>query len=1083
MILKQSISLTTILCLLVTLSMAQNPWKFTEESQLEKKETNRYIIPQKYLTVSADLYELGNILAAAPLRFTEDAKKEVTSIELPMPDGTFQRFAILNAPLMHPKLAAQYPEIQTYSGYGIDDPTAHIRLDLSPQGFHGMILSGKHSGVFIEPYAQFDLQDYIVYYKKDNHAKENFVCHFDEIEQENNITRADRDAAKAFAGDCILRTYRLAVACTGEYTDFHGGTVALALAAVNTTMNRVNGIFENDISVTMTLVPNETDIIYLDGTTDPFTNGTPGTMINENQTVCDDVIGTANYDIGHVFGTDSGGLAQLQSPCGGGKARGVTGSGAPIGDPFDVDYVAHEMGHQYGGNHTQNNSCNNTAVSMEPGSASTIMGYAGICPPNIQNNSDAYFHAISIQEMTSFITSFFGNSCAAQTNTGNTPPTADAGSNHVIPGQTPFVLTAAPSTDNNPNGPANLTYCWEQMDAPQAPMPPQPTNTVGPAFRSLFATPEPYRYFPNLPAIIAGTTPTWEVLSSVDRDYNFRLTVRDNYAGNGGPGSGCTGEDDMSVEVDGDSGPFVVLVPNTAGECWSAFSQQTVTWDVANTNQAPVNTPNVDILLSTDGGLTYPTVLASNVPNNGSYTVDVPDMQTTTARIMIIGNGNIFFDISDEDFEIKAASGAFFINANPSNQTICSGDNAIYDIDLGLTASTSNDVTLSVNGNPAGTTANFTNTTLAVPGSTQLTIGNTASAAVNTYTLTITGTDGTSTISQDVTLTIVSGNPSTTLNNPANGATNTNTSPTFDWSTVANAISYELELATDSGFSNIIDNPTGLTNNSYTTNLALDINTIYYWRVKTVNACGEVYSSTYSFTTDNIVCISFNSTDTPVNIIDNTTVTSTLNIPNQGTITDIDVYLDISHTWVGDLIINISHDGTTVNLLDNVGNPAISGDGCGNDNIDATLDDDSTVAVEDECNSGPAISGTVNPEGSLSDFNGLDLNGDWILSFEDTFGQDSGTVNAYTLNICYTPPPSVNCPPVINVPDEPIPNSLYQAGVTVISDGVVANGSNVTFDAGQCIELNETFEVEPGAVFEAIIGGCATLTTDTEEDK
>jgi hypothetical protein len=342
-----------------------------------------------------------------------------------------------------------------------------------------MIKVPDHPTIYIDPIFKGNTTYYIVYNKNDFQANKIKECLFESEIQGTGKPSVD-ETTKSYL-TCELRTYRLALASTVEYTNFHGGTKALSQAAQVTTMNRVNGVFERDLTLTMTIIPNNDLIVYAGATTsDPYTNGDPGLMINENQTTCDNVIGSANYDIGHVFGTNSGGLAGLGVICvGGQKARGVTGSGAPIGDPFDIDYVAHEMGHQYGANHTQNNNCNrNNATAMEPGSASTIMGYAGICTPNVQNNSDDHFHGISLQEMGNRISN---TTCAVKTPVANSAPQIiSTNGNVTIPAGTPFALTAdVIDADGDV-----LSYCWEQMNNEISTQPPVSTSTGGPNFRS-----------------------------------------------------------------------------------------------------------------------------------------------------------------------------------------------------------------------------------------------------------------------------------------------------------------------------------------------------------------------------------------------------------------------------------------------------------------------------------------------------------------------------------------------------------------------------------------------------------------------
>ncbi len=640
---------------------ADNPWSFQDEAAIVAKHANRRIIPEKYRTAHLDVSELKLLLTHAPLWQTDDAAKHFTKMTLPMPDGSFQSFRILEAPVMHPALAKKYPEIKSYAGAGLDDPTAYLRFDLTPKGFHGMILSGNGSDVFIDPYADSDTEHYVVYFKKDFQKNAGWACLAHEV---NPDTDKKPLPPIAKAGDCKLRTYKLALACTGEYAQFHGGTVASALAAMNTTMTRVNGVYERELSVTLQMVANNDLLIYTNPNSDPYTNNSGSTMLSQNQTNCDAKIGSANYDIGHVFSTGGGGIAYIKAVCNNSvKAGGVTGLSAPVGDPFDVDYVCHEMGHQFGANHTQNNDCNrNAATAMEPGSGSTIMSYAGVCAPNIQSHSDAYFHAATLQQIAAHITGN-GNSCAT-TSSINDAPVVETVANFTIPKSTYFVLTGN-ATDANPNDP--LTYCWEQMDNEVASMPPQSMNAAGPLFRSYPPTSSPERYFPNLDAIVNNQSPTWEKMPGVGRTMKFRLTVRDNH-----PGGGCTDETDVTLTVAGNAGPFVVTGPNTA-VTWHGGSSQTVTWDVAGTTAAPVSCANVDILLSLDGGYTWPITLVSATPNDGYQAVTIPNEATSQARIMVRGSGNIFFDISNQNFTISQAP-QFLVTASGTNVK-CAGGN------------------------------------------------------------------------------------------------------------------------------------------------------------------------------------------------------------------------------------------------------------------------------------------------------------------------------------------------------------------------------------------------------------------------
>ncbi len=451
-----------ILCCLFAitgLTAQADVWKPIKNDDLPFT-AERRIVPNKMQLLEADILALQALLHAAPHELDVAPGNSSIELTLPNPKGEPEIFKIVAYDMMEPALREEWDFIHTWRGVSSKNPLVTIRLDWTARGFHAMVLDGADQW-FVDPYFWEHNTHYQSYYKRDYpQPEEVFECGVQT--EEGAQTPGSSSAPAFFAGDCELQTYRLANACTGEYTAFHGGTVAGAASAIATTLNRTNGIYEMDLAIRLILVANNNSIIYTDGATDPYTNNSGGVMLNENQANLDVVIGTANYDIGHVFSTGGGGIAQLRSPCtSGGKARGVTGLGNPVGDPFDVDYVAHEVGHQFGGNHPQNNNCQRSSASMEPGSASTIMGYAGICAPNIQSNSDAYYHGISIQEIADYMQIGGGNGCATVIAPANDPPTITTpGLDYIIPASTPFVLTASAS---DPNGDA-LTYNWEQWD-------------------------------------------------------------------------------------------------------------------------------------------------------------------------------------------------------------------------------------------------------------------------------------------------------------------------------------------------------------------------------------------------------------------------------------------------------------------------------------------------------------------------------------------------------------------------------------------------------------------------------------------
>jgi len=585
-------------------------------------------------------------------------------IDLPAANGKFARFSIIESPVMAPALAAKFPNIKTYRGRGIDDPAATLRISVTPAGFSAQVLSPSGTQ-YIDRLFRDDTTRYACYARRDysgnklnqqraradlkDGGQHAFRCLLQGNQKQTPQAKAPRAARSSGA---TLRTYRIAVAATGEYTAFHGGTVAGGQAAIVQAINRITGVYEQELSVRLVLVANNDQLVFTNSVTDPYENNQAEQMLEQNGITLDEKIGSGNYDIGHVFSTGGGGLAGLGVVCSSGKAEGVTGMGDPVGDSFWIDFVAHEIGHQFGANHTFNgnqDSCaggnRNEPTAYEPGSGSTIMSYAGICgTDDIQPHSDAIFSTASYDEIRTLIESI---GCATNTATGNSSPNINAGADYTIPAQTPFELTAV---GNDANAGDILTYLWEERDLGSFNAPNDPDNGSSPIFRVWTPSTNPTRTFPRLTDLINNTTAKGEQLPTSNRVMKFRATVRDNRAGGGG-----VNQDDTQITATTGAGPFLVTAPNASGGSFSAST--TVTWNVAKTTASPVNTSHVDILLSTDGGITYGTTLLSNTPNDGSELVTLPAIATTTARIKVKAVNNIFFDISNNNFTITPPAG------------------------------------------------------------------------------------------------------------------------------------------------------------------------------------------------------------------------------------------------------------------------------------------------------------------------------------------------------------------------------------------------------------------------------------------
>ncbi|UAY51182.1 reprolysin-like metallopeptidase [Ferruginibacter albus] len=659
-----------LLLMLVTNLQAQNNF-FTDikESKL-KNVTRRIIIPDKYRTLSLDTVSVMQLLKKAPQENELAARKTAPIIALPLPNGTISRFRIWETPIMAPELAAKFPQIKTYTGQGIDDRYATVKIDWTNQGLHAVIASVITHTVFISPYAFGNKTAYLSCYASDLRSEGSIYS--DAILKAPSLLQSRPADEWVTSIPCIgsqLHTYRIAIACTGEYaqkvTNNSTPSVSDVLSVITSVINTVNGIYEKELSIRFVFAANENSIIYTNPNTDPFPTGaSQQTIVDNGQTAITNNIGNGNYDVGQTFSTEIHGGASAEGiVCvDNTKAYSTTGLANPVGDRFAIDYVAHEIGHEFYAHHTFNSSlggCSqpgqfSATTNSEPGSGSTIMCYASgnsstniICSTdNLQTTTDPYFNAVNFDEIEAY--SMFGSSCYTSTATGNTPPVVNAVANYTIPRSTPFVLTGS-ATDVDGDA---LTYCWEQMDVGGPEGTWNHPSGDAPIFRSFLPDTTPTRYFPKLSDVINNTTTIGEIMPSYTRVLHFRLTARDNKAGGGGV---CNTKN--SVTVDGNSGPFTVTYPNATGITWLGGATKTVTWNTMNTQAAPVNCSNVTIQLSTDGGNSYPVTLVSSTSNSGTAQVQMPlGITSNTARLRVMAVGNIFYDISDNNFTIQDTS-------------------------------------------------------------------------------------------------------------------------------------------------------------------------------------------------------------------------------------------------------------------------------------------------------------------------------------------------------------------------------------------------------------------------------------------
>jgi len=1011
---KKSTLIFLIIIFLKTTGFSQpkNSWKdITQTNKQPSKNTLRENFPRNFKLFELNFTQLSTDLSQVN---KNDFKKDSpgTIILFPNSAGGFESFEVYEYSNFEPALQAKYPYIKSFIGRGIDDQFAQIRFSSDAAGIQAMIFRKGKTNEFIEAYSS-DSSVYCVYESNRTKGSLPFTC----STVENNLAQSlNRDSSQSITVNNELLTFRLALSCNGEYSTYFGGTVANALAAMNATMTRVNGVFENDLSIHMNLISNNDAIIFLDPTTDPYTN--LNNWNNQLQTTLTSIIGESNYNIGHMFGATGGGgnAGCIGCVCvDGQKGKGITSpaDGIPAGDTFDIDYVAHEMGHQFGANHTFSHNVENAGVNVEPGSGSTIMGYAGITARDVQPHSDDYFIYASIKQIQE---NMIDKTCPVRTPLTNHSPITDAGFDYKIPVSTPFILKgSATDTDGD-----SLSYCWEQNDTATnqtgVNSAASPTKTGGPNWRSYSPTTTPVRFCPPLERVISnqlttqGTDIAVEAVSSVGRELNFILTARDNSLG-----AGSTGSDGMNIVVDATSGPFVVTYPNNTID-WIAGTNQTVTWDVAGTDNTIVNTKFVDIYLSYDGGYTYPVMLASKVPNDGSETITVPNNVGSANRIMVKGYNNIFYDISNADFSISQPVNPDFAIAfngteGEQNKGICIGSDISFTFQHNAYQGYSNTTTYTATGTPTDAIVTFSPTSSTADESVTVSITNTSGAVPGFYSINVLATDGTTT--KIVPLYLDLYNSTFALPNltaPANLAEGLPTNLLLTWDADTNATEYDLEVALNDDFSNIIFATTCNTN-YFSLNNLLEI-TDYFWRVLPKNPyCSGNFSATNKFTTGEIVCNDYSSINVPITIptTANVTVNSTLDVPDNFILTDVNVSLDITHSWVHDVTITlISPNGTSVKLVEKP---------CTNSNLQnilADFNDDGTTLV---CETNPALTGTIKPLQSLSAFNGMSSAGTWTLRVLDSVNQDGGSINNWSLNLCKSQVP-------LNINDNSIQNLM-----------------------------------------------------------
>ncbi|MFK8163030.1 MAG: reprolysin-like metallopeptidase [Lewinella sp.] len=971
-------------------SLSGQHWTDTETFQTFTKDDYEQ---HNARSLKTKAFELKRLLFSAPEESNVKAEESPLRLTVPTPEANVNAiFRIVSYQLSGTDGTDQFAHIRTWYGVNEQDPQQTIFLDWTEQGFHASI-RGAGRPYFIDPAEVGNSSLYVSYFPEVSFDKVNeaFICET----LPDQFAPPEDNPESLSAGDCVLRQYRIAVSATNAYSNFHGATsvqqAGLVHSAIVTTLNRVNQIYTRELSVRLQLIPNNDTLYFYSEVDNPYSDNAVSVLINENIALQRDRIGNDNFDIGHVFTQgENNGRGFLRSGCDPDlKGGGATSLMAPQGDPFDVDYVAHEIGHQLGANHTQNNACNYSPISgMEPGSGSTIMGYAGICTPNIQQQSDDYFHGRSIEEITEYVENIFtGGRCATIIDNSLFNPIVSPVDDYQIPHGTPFKLTGQAT------GNGAITYNWEQFDVEQAIMPPVGTSETGPLFRSFAPTESGERFFPKFETVLNNETPEWEAIPEVGREMNFHLTVRNN-----GAAYGCAGEESTLIEVDGEHGPFVVTDPSNSNQ-WSSGQVAQIQWDVAGTDAPEFNSPTVDILLSADGGSTF-LPLAVGVPNNGFTEVTVPEVVSTTARLMVRSSNNIFYNLSKFNFSIVDTVGTPAIalfSSSPANITDCfsTADEASFSFITRSSGGATDSLLFTVTGMPEGVTARFSPERPRPGGLFTVTLAGLSTLPQGEFTGEVIYDGNYGTVSKSITVNKIGVAPRAGPDGMVPAGFLQDIRPTLS-AEDNGGDQFQIQLATDASFSNMLYDRTG-TVPSYTLPSYLSANTRYHWRIRSLQeggGCGISLWNNQDFITGS--CPIYVSSSPPVEISTGPPPQISemvMEIREGGILNDLDlVLLDIEHSYLNDVQVELeSPEGNIVTIFDR---------SCGGNNDILMSFDDEAASITFNC---PPVDPTAfvrTPNLPLSMFDEEEILGNWTIRVTDNANQDGGQINGFALKTC-----------------------------------------------------------------------------------
>ncbi|MEM9836901.1 MAG: reprolysin-like metallopeptidase [Bacteroidota bacterium] len=1011
----------------------------------------------QYGEVLVDRSLLTNQLAQVPLEGTTSAGESY--VDLPTPEGEMRRFQIIESPIMQPGLAARYPELKSYRVIG---PQGTGRMAVSPFGVTAAIM-GEEGEYFINRAEEMATDHHLVYYTKDVDLNLGDLdlpalgCGWDAAEAEEEAiyfgwnndrsTAATNAAARSTQSMLGLHVYEFALVCTGEFANLKGGTLTGVMNAYNEAMTVLNGILEREVGIRFMLIENNDSLIYLDADTDPFNNANNGGALLGQVAGAISLAGISQnaFDLAHLFTascTDVGGVVS-GAACTEGKTRGVTCNFGNNIAAVARGTMAHEIAHQFGVGHSWSNCPGSegqlaSSSAFEPGAGTTIMSYAGACGNQNIGGRDAYYHIGSVDQFINFSRNVNPGGCVTVLTPENNEPVISLPytDGFYIPILTPFELEGS-ATDADGD---DLLYNWEQYDL-------GPSSPLGDPFANspLFRSYPPSRFgatrtVPRIDRIINNTLYLPEQLPDYSRDITFRFSVRDQ-----NPAVGSTVAQSVSFRSTDEAGPFLVTSPNLGNEVWQEGDFREVTWDVANTNQGLVNCQSVNILLSRNGGQSYPIVLAENAPNNGRTFVTIPIGETgNNYRIKVAAADNIFFDISNQSFRINPATvPSFSLSVNPLSEQICLPDATTLTFSSGSILGFENEIELAlVSSLPAGVVANFDNATL-VPGeSANLELDfSDASFEGDLEVMVQASAAGVDTTFRTVLLDVVNNDFSDLrLTSPAEGTQGILLTTDFDWTDAQYANAYDIQIATNADFNeaSIFEEAFDFTENAYEQDEFFAANQLYFWRVRPTNECGPSrWGDPSTFRTVSAQCDDYVSNDTPVLMPGSGgtyTRSTSIFVDQMGQINDVNLpNVDINYQFMRNIKVTlVSPNSTRVVLYD---------ENCFfTTRMNIGFDDDAPMDII--CP--PDDNRVFRPVESLSAFDNEQTFGTWTLEVAvSETGGSVGSIDDWSIEFCTTSTPAT--PPTLVLNDE----SEVPPGAGTNITGQVLRAEDNNFNASE----------------------------------